>query len=113
VPASCQDLAPKIARHGADEDKHGRIFTALLCKRGLQPAPVPAETDYTMRLERTGAGLAHSRLRREEKLAEHDIIAYLAHSRVTEQRASEQMRALRKYVGSRPGNRPRDHDDLQ
>src|SRR5215510_9312761 len=56
VPASCQDLAPKIARHGADEDKHGRIFTALLRKRGLQPVPVPADTDYTMRLERIGLG---------------------------------------------------------
>jgi len=35
VPDSCQGLAPKIARHGADEDKHGRIFNALLRKRGL------------------------------------------------------------------------------
>lgn len=102
VPESCQDLAPKIARHGADEDKHGRIFAALLRKRGLQPVPVPAETDYTMQLERAGLGLPHSQLRREEKLAEGDIIAYLAHSRVTEQRASEQMRALRRYAGSRP-----------
>src|SRR5919204_3611517 len=102
VPESHQDLAPKIARHGADEDKHGRIFTALLRKRGLQPVPVPAETDYTMRLERLGLGLTHSQLRRDEKLTEHDIIAYLTHSRVTEQRASEQMRALRKYAGSRP-----------
>jgi rubrerythrin len=101
VPASCQDLAPKIARHGADEDKHGRIFTALLRKRGLQPVPVPADTDYTMRLERIGLGLAHSQLRRDEKLSEYDILAYLAHSRVTEQRASEQMRALLKYAGSR------------
>jgi hypothetical protein len=100
VPASCQDLAPKIARHGADEDKHGRIFTALLRKRGLQPVPVPADTDYTMRLERIGLGLPHSQLRRDEKLSERDILAYLAHSRVTEQRASEQMRALRKYAGS-------------
>lgn len=101
VPASCQDLAPKIARHGADEDKHGRIFTALLRKRGLQPVPAPADTDYTMRLERIGLGLAHSQLRRDEKLSERDILAYLAHSRVTEQRASEQMRAVRKYAGSR------------
>jgi hypothetical protein len=102
VPESHQDLAPKIARHGADEDKHGRIFTALLRKRGLQPVPVPAETDYTMRLERIGLGLTHRRLRRDETLTEGDIIAYLVHSRVTEQRASEQMRALRKYAGSRP-----------
>jgi hypothetical protein len=101
VPESCRDLAPKIARHGADEDKHGRIFAALLRKRGLQPVPVPADADYTMRLERIGIGLAHSRLRGEEKLTEQDIIAYLAHSRVTEQRASEQMRALRKYAGAR------------
>jgi hypothetical protein len=29
VPESFRDLAPKIARHGADEDKHGRIFNAV------------------------------------------------------------------------------------
>lgn len=28
VPGSQADLAPKIARHGAHEDKHGRIFNA-------------------------------------------------------------------------------------
>ncbi len=39
VPGSYQALAPKIARHGADEDKHGRIFDALLRKRGLEPLP--------------------------------------------------------------------------
>src|SRR5215475_2574773 len=102
VPASCQDLAPKIARHGADEDKHGRIFDALLRKRGLEPVAVPADTDYTMRLEAAGIGLAHSLLRGEENLTERDIVSYLAHSRVTEQRASEQMRTLRKYAGDRP-----------
>ncbi len=102
VPESYQDLAPKIARHGADEDKHGRIFNALLRKRGLEPVSVPAETDYTMRLEDNGLGLAHAQLRRDQKLTEHDIVTYLAHSRVTEQRASEQMQALRKYAGSRP-----------
>jgi hypothetical protein len=101
VPGSQADLAPKISRHGADEDKHGRIFTALLRKRGLQPVPVPADTDYTMRLEGAGIGLAHARLQAEERLTEADIVTYLAHSRVTEQRASEQMRALRKYACSR------------
>ena len=70
-------------------------------KRGLEPVSVPAETDYTMLLEDIGIGLGHSQLRRDEQLTERDIITYLAHSRVTEQRASEQMRALRKYVGSR------------
>src|ERR1700744_6698661 len=88
VPESCQDLAPKIARHGADEDKHGRIFNALLRKRGLQPVPVPAETDYTMRLEGLGIGLAHGKLRADRPLTEAGIIAYLAHSRGTEQRGS-------------------------
>jgi rubrerythrin len=96
VPEPYQDLAPKIARHGADEDKHGRIFRALLRKRGLEPVPVPADTNYTMLLEGSGIGLAHSKLQRDEKLTERDIITYLAHSRVTEQRASEQMRMLRK-----------------
>jgi hypothetical protein len=102
VPGAEQDLAPKIARHGADEDKHGRIFNALMRKRGLDPVAVPPETDYTMRLEKAGIGLAHSRLRADQKLTQHDIVTYLAHSRVTEQRASEQMRALRKFTVDRP-----------
>jgi hypothetical protein len=102
VPASQRALAPKVARHGADEDKHGRIFNALLRKRGLEPVPVPPETDYTMLLERAGIGLAHTRLRRDEALSERDIITYLAHSRVTEQRAAEQMAMLRRHFGDHP-----------
>ncbi|HEY7145546.1 MAG TPA: ferritin-like domain-containing protein [Streptosporangiaceae bacterium] len=98
VPDSYRDLAPKIARHGADEDKHGRIFSALLRKRGLDPVPVPGDTNYTMRLERAGIGLTHARLRADQQLTERDIVTYLAHSRVTEQRASEQMRTLRRYA---------------
>jgi hypothetical protein len=101
TPAQAE-LAPKIARHGADEDKHGRIFRALLRKRGLDPVPVPAETDYTMLLEATGIGLAHARLQRDERLSEADIVTYLAHSRVTEQRASEQMRSVRRHAEERP-----------
>lgn len=102
VPESQRELAPKAARHGADEEKHGRIFNALLNKRGLDPVPVPPETDYTMLLEKAGIGLAHSRLRRDELLSERDIVTYLAHSRVTEQRASEQMAMLDKYFGGHP-----------
>jgi hypothetical protein len=102
VPGSLRGLAPKIARHGADEDKHGRIFTSLLRKRGLELVAVPAETDYTMRLENAGIGLAHTRLRDGRELTEADIITYLTHSRVTEQRASEQMQALRRYAAGRP-----------
>ncbi|MDI5967355.1 ferritin-like domain-containing protein [Streptantibioticus silvisoli] len=97
------ELAPKIARHGADEDKHGRIFKALLHQRGLEEVPVPDDTDYTMSLERQGIGLSHARLCRAEELTEHDVIAYLAHSRVTEQRAAEQMRLLKRIFGGHPG----------
>ncbi|MFH8368206.1 ferritin-like domain-containing protein [Streptomyces sp. NPDC018031] len=102
VPDSRRYLAPKIARHGADEDKHGRIFNALLRKRGLEPVEVPRETDYTMLLESRGIGLAHDKLRRDEPLTERDIVVYLAHSRVTEERAAAQMRMLRKYFGDHP-----------
>jgi hypothetical protein len=103
VPLSERDLAPKVARHGADEDKHGRIFHALMKKRGLQPVDVPPETDYTMLLEKHGIGLAHQQLKADEPLTVRDIVTYLAHSRVTEQRASEQMDLLRKYFADDPG----------
>jgi hypothetical protein len=102
VPESERALAPKISRHGEDEDKHGRIFHALLKKRGLQPVPVPPETDYTMLLERRGIGLAHARLKADQPLTVRDVIVYLAHSRVTEQRAAEQMLMLRKHFGDHP-----------
>ncbi len=102
VPASERALAPKITRHGADEDKHGRIFGALLKKRGLTPVEVPHETDYTMLLEKHGIGLAHDKLKGDEPLTVQDVLTYLAHSRVTEQRASEQMRLLLKYFADHP-----------
>ncbi|MEK0100835.1 ferritin-like domain-containing protein [Streptomyces sp. A475] len=102
VPLSERHLAPKVARHGADEDKHGRIFNALMKKRGLQPVDVPPETDYTMLLEKHGIGLAHQQLKADEPLTVRDIVTYLAHSRVTEQRASEQMDLLRKYFADDP-----------
>ncbi|PZT69890.1 ferritin-like domain-containing protein [Streptomyces sp. SW4] len=102
VPESERALAPRISRHGADEDKHGRIFNALLKKRGLEPVEVPPETDYTMLLERHGIGLAHEKLKADQRLTVHDIITYLAHSRVTEQRAAEQMRMLRKHFADHP-----------
>ncbi|MET8325308.1 ferritin-like domain-containing protein [Streptomyces sp. NPDC005181] len=102
APESQRALVPKIARHGADEDKHGRIFHALLKRRGLRPVEVPHETDYTMLLEKHGIGLAHEQLNRDEPLTEQDIITYLAHSRVTEQRASEQMQLLLRYFADHP-----------
>ncbi|MEV0263370.1 ferritin-like domain-containing protein [Streptomyces sp. NPDC050617] len=102
VPDGLRDLAPKIARHGADEDKHGRIFLALLRNRGLEPVEIPPSTDYTMLLERRGIGLAHDRLRAAEPLTERDIITYLTHSRVTEQRAADQMAMLTGHFGEHP-----------
>ncbi|MEV7677056.1 ferritin-like domain-containing protein [Streptomyces sp. NPDC088341] len=102
VPESMRDLAPKIARHGADEDKHGRIFHALLRKRGLEPVEIPRETDYTMLLERRGIGLTHAKLRRDDRLTEADIVIYLSHSRITEQRAADQMVMLVRYFGGHP-----------
>jgi hypothetical protein len=102
VPDSERTLAPKIARHGADEDKHGRIFHALLKKRGLEPVEVPPETDYTMLLEQHGIGLAHDKLKADRPLTVRDVITYLAHSRVTEQRAADQMVMLRKYFADHP-----------
>ncbi|MFB7940341.1 ferritin-like domain-containing protein [Streptomyces sp. NPDC127049] len=102
VAPGMRDLTPKITRHGADEDKHGRIFNALLRKRGLEPVPVPPDTDYTMLLEGRGIGLAHDKLRRDEPLTEEDVVVYLAHSRVTEERAAAQMQLLVKYFGDHP-----------
>ncbi|GAA1885195.1 hypothetical protein GCM10009837_03410 [Streptomyces durmitorensis] len=102
LPESQRALTAKVARHGADEDKHGRIFNALLKKRGLEPVPVPPETDYTMLLERQGIGLTHEKLRREEPLTERDVVVYLSHSRVTEQRAADQMDMLVTYFGDHP-----------
>ncbi|MDG5804956.1 ferritin-like domain-containing protein [Streptomyces ossamyceticus] len=102
VPESERALAPRITRHGADEDKHGRIFNALMKKRGLDPVEVPPETDYTMLLERHGIGLAHEKLKADQALTVRDIIVYLSHSRVTEQRASEQMVLLRKHFAAHP-----------
>ncbi|MFC9606573.1 ferritin-like domain-containing protein [Streptomyces niveus] len=102
VPEGMRDLAPKITRHGADEDKHGRIFDALLKRRGLEPVDVPLATDYTMLLEQRGIGLPHDKLRRDEPLTEDDVVVYLSHSRVTEQRAADQMDMLVKYFGDHP-----------
>ena len=85
------ELSRKIARHGLDESKHGRIFGRFLERRNLQPCEVPLESDYCMQLERRGVGLPHRRLQEERPLATEEILDYLAHSRVTEQRASEEV----------------------
>jgi len=95
-------LRPKILRHGEDEEKHGRLFDALLRKRGLSACPVPFDTDYTLRLERRGIGLSHARLAREEPLSDEEILRYLVHSRVTEQRAHEEVEEQLEIFGDDP-----------
>ncbi len=95
-------LAAKIRRHGADEAKHGRIFDSLLRKRQLERGEVPEDTDYCLLLERRGIGLAHERLRGEESLGDEELLRYLIHSRVTEQRALEEIRLLCRLFGDDP-----------
>jgi hypothetical protein len=56
-----------------------------------------------MLLEKHGIGLAHEKLKSDEPLTVQDIVTYLAHSRVTEQRASEQMELLRRHFSGHPG----------
>lgn len=85
------ELSAKIARHGRDEDKHARLFTTLLKKRGLDPVEIPRELDYIIQLTEAGIGVSHDRLRSEEPSTELDVIAYLAHGRVTEQRGAEEI----------------------
>jgi hypothetical protein len=74
----------------------------LLRKRGLAPSEIPPETDYRRRLERLGIGLSHQRLRDGQPMTDQDIITYLVHSRVTEQRASEEMRLLLRIFRNHP-----------
>lgn len=93
------ELSAKVARHGRDEEKHGRIFAGLLKKRGLDPVAVPFDLDYTLRLERRGIGLSHERLREERPLSDEELLAYLIHSRVTEQRAAEEVALQRRIFG--------------
>ena len=97
-----EELRPKIARHGEDEDKHGRLFAALLRKRGLTACEVPPDVDYTILLERRGIGLSHERLHRDEPLGDEEILRYLVHSRVTEQRAHEEIEQQRRIFADDP-----------
>jgi rubrerythrin len=96
------ELAAKIQRHAEDEHKHGRLFQALLRKRALAPAPVPDAVDYTRLLEAQGIGLSHERLRRDEPLSDEEVITYLVHSRVTEQRAAEEVSEQCRIFGDDP-----------
>lgn len=95
-------LRPKVLRHGEDESKHGRIFRRLLEQRGLRCVEVAPEADYCMHLERWGIGLSHRRLETSKPLSEEEVISYLVHSRVTEQRAAEEVDLMVKLFGDDP-----------
>lgn len=85
------ELAAKIARHSLDEVKHARFFSAILKKRGLESTQIPAPMDYIMLLTRAGVGVPHDRLSNDRPATDWDIIQYLAHGRVTEQRGAEEI----------------------
>ena len=97
-----EELSQKVRRHGEDEHKHGRLFAALLRKRQLEGIDVPPEVNYTMLLEGQGIGLSHARLEEDRFLSDEEIITYLVHSRVTEQRASEEVELQRRIFGDDP-----------
>ncbi|MFE9609237.1 hypothetical protein [Streptomyces sp. NPDC006012] len=103
VPQSERALAPKITRHGADEDKHGRIFHALMNKRGLRPVPVPPETDYTVLLERHGIGLAHEKLKAAGIHAVYGYERAAGRRRLVSLRMPERRDALGGPAGTAPG----------
>jgi hypothetical protein len=95
-------FAAKIRRHGEDEAKHGRLFHALLKKRGLERLDVPPEANYTLLLEKRGIGLSHERLLEDRPLSDEEHLAYLVHSRVTEQRAAEEVARQCRVFGDDP-----------
>ncbi len=97
-----EELSEKVRRHGEDEHKHGRLFAALLRKRQLEAVEVPPEVNYTMLLEGQGIGLSHARLREDRPLSDEEIITYLVHSRVTEQRAYEEVDLQTRIFGDDP-----------
>lgn len=97
-----EEFAAKIQRHGEDEAKHGRLFHALLKKRNLELMDVPRELNYTLLLENQGIGLSHERLREDRPLSDEELIKYLVHSRVTEQRAAEEVDQQKQMFGEDP-----------
>jgi hypothetical protein len=97
-----RDLANKVRRHGADETKHGLMFSKLLRKAGLDPVPVPGDADYCMLLEQRGIGLSHARLGDDAPLQLDDILKYLVHSKITEERAADEVDRLLRVFADDP-----------
>ncbi|GAA2438180.1 ferritin-like domain-containing protein [Streptomyces macrosporus] len=88
IPRCRRDLAPGMARHGAQQERHARLLGELPARRGLDPVAVPPEADHALLLERRGVCPAHGKLDRGEPLNERDVVAHLAHAYVAETRAA-------------------------
>ncbi len=100
------ELARKVLRHGADETKHGLIFSKILQKAKLDKVDVPLEGDYCMLLESRGIGLPHERLKQDTPLESDEFLKYLVHSKVTEERASEEVNMMLRVFADDPALAP-------
>jgi hypothetical protein len=66
-------------------------YFSLSSRRLTEPFAVPLEADHCLRLEQEGSVLTHDRLREDRPLSDEEVLRYLAHSRLTEQRAAEEI----------------------
>ncbi len=105
VPLCRRDLAPDMARHGAQQERHARLLGELSVRRGLEPVAVPREADHALLLERRGACPAHAKLDRGNPLNERDVIAHLAHAYVAEIARRDMARPSGRTPLRRPGGR--------
>ncbi|MTE18327.1 ferritin-like domain-containing protein [Streptomyces sp. TRM43335] len=102
VPEGLRDLAPGVARHGAEQERHARLLGALLAARGLEPAEIPPEADHARLLERRGGCPVHVRVRRGEPISERDVVAHLAHGYVTAVRTTAWLDLAADRLADRP-----------
>ncbi|WP_078591645.1 hypothetical protein [Streptomyces megasporus] len=102
VPLCRRDLAPDMARHGAQQERHARLLGELSVRRGLEPVAVPREADHALLLERRGACPAHAKLDRGNPLNERDVIAHLAHAYVAETRAATWLARAAEHLSGDP-----------
>jgi hypothetical protein len=97
-----RELAVKIRRHGEDEAKHGPAVHRSAEETRPDARRGAGDAHYCMLLEQQGIGLAHQRLRRDEPLADEDIIRYPVHSWVTEKRSTEEIGLQLRVFGDDP-----------
>ncbi|MCF6523240.1 ferritin-like domain-containing protein [Streptomyces sp. JJ36] len=102
APADQPAVAAAARRHAAAAERHGRLLHALLRGRGLTAVPVPEELDRPARLEWYGVGLPGDRLLGDRPLDRSELLACLAHRRVTGERAARRTAALVAALGDHP-----------